>query len=732
VPLRKEFPRSIVVSSEFQLEHIDGINNALNHILPLFSKAGIDVLLYSGSPTKGIKNPFYPNARMGLLTWGGLNEEFRDMKPDLALAFAPALAGLVLLDWAEINSIPRAAAFNTNIPRYAKSYGLGFLEKPLWKYYKHIHAIAQVNLAASKSTVQMLRQKGFRNVEFWGRGVNDQFDPSKRDLDFRRKVTNGSDQIPLITYVGRLGKEKGLVSLIPFIQNIPFAHFVIVGDGPDRKRLEKLLKKPNVTFTGFLQGEDLAKAYASADIFLTPSTSEIASTTIIEAFKSGLPVVAFESEATTDIPNETKAILLSKPGDLTGMENNLLRLLQNDQLRKELGVDAHTYAKKQTWDKSFDQLMVHLQSLKKYHEPTIYYPVVEVAHEVDNLVQNLRRNKRAPKDGTFGTRMARKKINSRLEKGQITSAHAEVQDKWHKEFDNQFFEQRRLKIDLGNLGDQEVIMVDVQRSDVINSGNQPPLFFVPGRSGLPYGIEPLIRELFIQGRRIISVSYPEAHLSKTTEEFAWAVEHSPDYEIHRMFFEKVINILLKDNEFELWGYSTGAELVNQLLTNHNISNRVSLAVAISPASLVNQTRKELNLGIAREILRLGNNINEFPYISEVLGPKHNPFQEPDVELQQKGLNKKISRLLLQSVLRKGSSWNNAKVQNGGDILVISGKEDHIVKSDRAITELLALSNQQLRVINVINGSHLTPLTRAKEYLSLIQNHETEKYAEIIL
>ena len=67
-----------------------------------------------------------------------------------------------------------------------------------------------------------------------------------------------------------------------------------------------------------------------------------------------------------------------------------------------------------------------------------------------------------------------------------------------------------------------------------------------------------------------------------------------------------------------------------------------------------------------------------------------------------------------------------------DILVISGKEDHIVKSDRAITELLALSNQQLRVINVINGSHLTPLTRAKEYLSLIQNHETEKYAEIIL
>ncbi len=160
-----EWPRRMVISTELQLDHINGVNNALNHLIPLFKNAGIGMLIFSPSPTKGMKLPFYSNARIGILDWGRLGEEFRDIKPDVALAFAPAIQGTVLLDWAEMNNIPRAASFSTNIPGYTKSYGLAFMEKFVRTIYREIHNQAQLNLVGTESTAKTMRQDGFRNVK---------------------------------------------------------------------------------------------------------------------------------------------------------------------------------------------------------------------------------------------------------------------------------------------------------------------------------------------------------------------------------------------------------------------------------------------------------------------------------------------------------------------------------------------------------------------------------------
>ena len=354
-----EWPRTVVMSTEVPLDTINGVNNALKNLFPLFTQKGIDVLIHSPHPKKGFKLPLYPGVRFAL-GFPSLFNEITDNKRDVAVhAWAPFTLGFWLLDWADENHIPRVASFNTNIPKFLESYFTSFrylnsITKFAWFFFKSVHNMAQINLAPSDSVGIQMKEKRFKNVKTWTRGVDTElFNPEKRNDELRQKLTDGHPEKSIILYVGRLAKEKNLERIQLLISSLPQAQFVIVGDGPIKADLENKFAFKNVKFTGFLEGEELAEIYASSEIFLTPS------------FASGLPVVCFDAPGIKELVRESGAGFLAKYDDWEELRDNLLKLLNSQEIRKDFGLLGRNYSKTMSWEKRFQELLDFYRLLKK-------------------------------------------------------------------------------------------------------------------------------------------------------------------------------------------------------------------------------------------------------------------------------------------------------------------------------------------------------------------------------
>jgi glycosyltransferase involved in cell wall biosynthesis len=147
-----------------------------------------------------------------------------------------------------------------------------------------------------------LRSHGIERLALWPGGVDaDLFNPSRRCPEMRSHLTEGHPESPLLLYAGRLSAEKDIESLRPVLQAFPQARLALVGDGPHRKSLESHFAGLPAFFTGFLSGEELARAFASSDIFLMPSRTETLGLVVLEAMSSGLPVVAVRAGGIPDM-----------------------------------------------------------------------------------------------------------------------------------------------------------------------------------------------------------------------------------------------------------------------------------------------------------------------------------------------------------------------------------------------------------------------------------------------
>ena len=141
--------------------------------------------------------------------------------------------------------------------------------------------------------VDQLRSHCIEQVALWPGGVDaDLFHPARRSEEMRARLTEGHPESPLLLYVGRLSAEKDIESLRPMLEALPQARLALVGDGPHRKALELHFAGMPVHMAGFLHGEELARAYASSDIFVMPSRTETLGLVVLEAMCSNLPVVA--------------------------------------------------------------------------------------------------------------------------------------------------------------------------------------------------------------------------------------------------------------------------------------------------------------------------------------------------------------------------------------------------------------------------------------------------------
>jgi glycosyltransferase involved in cell wall biosynthesis len=360
----------IAIVTENFLPKLDGVTRTIAMLLEHLQTRGHQAIVfgpedaprhYAGARVIGVPGPpipFYPELRM-LFPNRQMGRRLANFHPDIVHLADPMLLGMVGLYWAHQLAVPAVAAYHTNIADYMDHFHLGVLKRPIWRYRRFLHNQCAATLAPSPSTIAILTKRKFERVHLWPRGVDSVlFAPDKRDLAWRRSL-GIADDVTLLLYVGRLSHEKNLHVLSAAYRAVarPGVHLMLVGDGPAHDEIQAALAGLPVTFTGYLRDEKLARAYASADLFAFPSTTETFGQVVQEAMASGLPVVGCQAEGVGDLVQPGVTGLLAAPNDATAFAEALRTLLDHPDRRNDMGHAARAWAEARSWDDVMDDLM---------------------------------------------------------------------------------------------------------------------------------------------------------------------------------------------------------------------------------------------------------------------------------------------------------------------------------------------------------------------------------------
>ncbi|MCS6875826.1 MAG: glycosyltransferase [Aquificaceae bacterium] len=327
-------------------------------------KVGEEEKLINLKPIVEIPTPFYEELKMGLpnlLELIDLLEEEGFTQVHLA---TPGPLGILGLIAGKVLNLRVTFAFHTDLPAYARTYtGDPQVEELFWKAFLLIGDLSDKFFVPSEYYRKLFVNKGlsYGKVSVFKRGVDTElFSPYKREENFWSKRFDIKKHQKVILYVGRVSKEKGLDNFLYVARCFPEDAFVIVGDGPYRAEIEA--KRPNnVYFTGYMVGEELAKAYASSDVFLFPSETETYGQVVLEAMASGLPVVVSSRGASHEHVEEgVNGFIATKPEDFV---EKLSILLENESLRKNMAQEAYYRAKSLDMRKSYIDYMLSIAGL---------------------------------------------------------------------------------------------------------------------------------------------------------------------------------------------------------------------------------------------------------------------------------------------------------------------------------------------------------------------------------
>ncbi len=357
---------------------MDGPARALNRLVGHLEQRNVSVMVFAPTAktaalehtgtlvsVPSISLPFRSEYRLGLGITPSVKAQLKDFRPTLFHLAAPDLLGYAALRLAKRWQIPVVASFHTRFDAYGRYYGGASLEKYATRYLLHFYNQCAQVYPPSESMAEELRAVGLTSdMRIWSRGVDCQmFSPRHRDMDWRRenKIADGT---PVILFAGRLVREKGLGFFTQVINRLERAgvdHKVfIAGAGPERARLQKAL--PRALFAGHLRDRELARAYASADIFFNPSISETFGQVTLEAMASGLPAVCADATGSRSLVQHNKTGFLAPFGNHDAFANALCTLIEEPDLRARFGDEAVRIAKQKDWHSILDGL------LHNYHD----------------------------------------------------------------------------------------------------------------------------------------------------------------------------------------------------------------------------------------------------------------------------------------------------------------------------------------------------------------------------
>lgn len=320
---------------------------------------------------RGLPIPRYAELRFGLPAHRILKTAWEERRPDIVHIATEGPLGWSADRVARRMRIPVVTTFHTNFHSYGSHYGYGILKPGVLWWLRRSRRHALRTFVPSESLREELAEAGFEKLGILSRGVDTElFHPAKRDADLRASWGAGEDD-PVAVYVGRVAGEKNLrlsVEAWRRMQDVlPALRLVIVGDGPDRRALAE--ENPDIHFAGPRRGEDLARHYASGDLFPFASVTETFGNVITEAMASGLVVLAYDYAAAREHIRSGENGFSAAYAD----RESYLRLAQQLAREREtwptIRRAARSTAERLSWDKVLDGFVSELESL--LHAPSV-------------------------------------------------------------------------------------------------------------------------------------------------------------------------------------------------------------------------------------------------------------------------------------------------------------------------------------------------------------------------
>jgi glycosyltransferase involved in cell wall biosynthesis len=344
----------------------DGANQALNRLVGYLLRQGVQVRVYSPTvenpafPPTGdlvsipsIPVPGRPEYRLPIALPASVRRDLRAFDPNVVHVSSPDIVGHRAVSWARRNQVAVVASVHTRFDTYLAYYHLQALEPLARGIMRRFYHRCEVVMAPAESTALILRaQRMNRDITIWTRGIDrEQFNPERRDMEWRRSIGIADDEMAII-FLGRVVMEKGLDVFADAIHALAERgvkyRVLVVGEGPARPWFEQQL--PDAIFTGLLTGDDLARAVASADVFLHPSITEAFGNVTLEAMACALPVIAAEATGSTNLVRHGSTGTLVDGTESDEFADALEAYARDPELRRRHGEAGLEVAKTMDWD----------------------------------------------------------------------------------------------------------------------------------------------------------------------------------------------------------------------------------------------------------------------------------------------------------------------------------------------------------------------------------------------
>lgn len=290
--------RVLIVTDAWRPQ-INGVVRSLEALIAKSAQYGMHMSLISPDMFRTFALPTYSEIRLAFVSARRMARLIAEQAPDCIHIATEGPLGLSARRACRKNGWRFSTAYHTRFPEYVAKRRIAPASL-VYRMLRRFHNDSDAVMVATAALEKDLRARGFKNLVRWTRGVDtDLFRPA------RHRERNR--EAPVFIYVGRVSVEKNIEQFLRL--DLPGSK-VVVGDGPDRKKLENAY--PAVRFTGALEGEALAAAYADADVFVFPSRTDTFGLVLLEALACGLPIAAFPVMGPIDVIGDSGCGVLSE------------------------------------------------------------------------------------------------------------------------------------------------------------------------------------------------------------------------------------------------------------------------------------------------------------------------------------------------------------------------------------------------------------------------------------